>query len=122
MSKQAGATLAQSGLGLGEYRVLWMLFVYLDFENHLVISQAVIARELGMQRQNVQRAIKRLIEIGTLLEGPKIGQNRSYQLNPEFGWMGSAENHVKALDEHRRKRMKAARITGLVPNPDKDPE
>ena len=53
-----------------------------------------------MQRQNVQRSIKRLMELGVILEGVKIGVSRSYRLNPSFGWKGSAKGHREALHEH----------------------
>ena len=106
MAQSAALIFAKSDLGLGELRVLFMLLAKLDFENLLVLNQSEIARELGMQRQNVQRAIKRLMEMGALLEGPKAGQSRSYQLNPSFGWKGSARNHVQALDEYRNNRQK----------------
>jgi biotin operon repressor len=117
VANQAGAIVAKSDLGLGEHRVLWMLFSHLDFENHLAINQAEIARELGMQRQHVQRAIKRLMELEVLIEGKKNGQNRTYQLNPTFGWKGSAKNHLAALKAQRKARMKAAKITGVVKTP-----
>ena len=38
-----------------------------------------------MHRQHVQRSIKRLIQLGIILEGVKIGISRSYRLNPSFG-------------------------------------
>ena len=37
-----------------------------------------------MHRQHVQRSIKRLIQLGIILEGVKIGISRSYRLNPSF--------------------------------------
>ena len=46
-----------------------------------------------MHRQHVQRSIKRLIQLGIILEGVKIGISRSYRLNPNFGWKGSAKGH-----------------------------
>ena len=46
-----------------------------------------------MHRQHVQRSIKRLIQLGIILEGVKIGISRSYRLNPSFGWKGSAKGH-----------------------------
>ena len=64
------------------------------------MNQAEIARDLGMQRQNVQRSIKRLMELGVILEGVKIGVSRSYRLNPSFGWKGSAKGHRRFLHEH----------------------
>ena len=67
-----------------------------------------------MQRQNVQRSIKRLMALGVLLEGPKIGISRSYRLNPEFGWRGSGKNHIATLDLERKKRMAKAGIKGVI--------
>ena len=46
-----------------------------------------------MHRQHVQRSIKRLIQLGIILGGVKIGISRSYRLNPSFGWKGSAKGH-----------------------------
>ena len=61
-----------------------------------------------MQRQNVQRSIKRLMELGVILEGVKIGVSRSYRLNPSFGWKGSAKGHREVLHEH----LKVIKIRG----------
>jgi predicted transcriptional regulator len=109
---------------LGDTRVLAALLKELDYENLIIANQADIARKLEMQPSNVSSAIKRLVEAGVILKGPKHGTSCSYKLNPEFGWKGSAKNHVKALDEQRNKRMKAAKITGVVANtePNKDPK
>ena len=104
MAQEALNLLARSDLGKDDFRVFFALVAQLDFENLLVINQSEIARDLGMQRQNVQRSIKRLMGLGAVLEGPKIGVSRSYRLNPSFGWKGSAKNHVIALDEERKKR------------------
>lgn len=107
--------LAQDkSLGADDFRVFFGLIAHIDYENLLVLNQADLARDLSMQRQNVQRSIKRLIGTGAILEGPKIGVSRSYRFNPQFGWKGSAKNHVTALDEVRQQRMKAAGITGIV--------
>jgi len=105
MAQEAAKALARSDLGKDDFRVFMELVSILDFENLLVLNQAELARDLGMLRQNVQRSIKRLIKLGVLLEGPRIGVNRSYRLSPSFGWKGSAKNHVIALDEERRKRV-----------------
>ena len=120
MAQQAALLIAKSRKELGEegLAVLFMLFSKLNFENHLLLNQSEIGLELGMLRQNVQRSIKRLIAIKVLLEGPKQGQLRTYQLNPEFGWKGSGTNHKKALEKQRKQRMKAANITGIVKTPD----
>jgi biotin operon repressor len=76
------------------------LLSVLDYENLIQVSQADIARELDMHRQHVQRSIKRLLELGIVLEGVRIGISRSYRLNPNFGWKGSAKGHREALADH----------------------
>ena len=62
----------------------------LDYENLIQVNQAEVSN----------RSIKKLIELGVILEGVKIGISRSYRLNPNFGWKGSAKGHREALHEH----------------------
>lgn len=116
MSQAALRELARQGktLGLDGYRVLFSLLARLDFENLLLLSQAEIARELEMDRAHVQRAIKKLVSIEAIIQGPRVGIHRSYRLNPEFGWKGSAKNHVRALDKYREERLLAAGITEVL--------
>ena len=90
MAHDAAAVLKQVK-NLEDFRVLMALLEQLDYENLITTNQAEIARELDMQRQNVQRSIKRLMALGVLLEGLKIGISRSYRLNPEFGWRGERQ-------------------------------
>lgn len=111
MAQDATMVLAQNKkLGADDFRVFLGLVAHIDFENLLVLNQAELARELDMHRQHVQRSIKRLMATGAILEGPRIGVSRSYRFNPNFGWKGSAKNHVTALEQ----RMNAAGITGVV--------
>jgi hypothetical protein len=48
-----------------------------------------------MQKTNVSRAIKLLVEKQILLEGPKLGRTHTYRLNSAFGWKGSINNLSK---------------------------
>ena len=57
----------------------------LDYENLIQVNQVEVAEQVGMNRHNVNRSIKKLIELGVVLEGVKIGISRSYRLNPNFG-------------------------------------
>ena len=100
MAQNGAEILAQSDLGANDFKVLMKLLSVLDYENLIQVSQADIARELDMHRQHVQRSIKRLIQLGIILEGVKIGISRSYRPNPSFGWKGSAKGHREALHEH----------------------
>ena len=49
-----------------------------------------------MNRHNVNRSIKKLIELGVVLEGVRIGISCSYRLNPNFGWKAQP----KATEKH----------------------
>jgi hypothetical protein len=90
--------------------VMIHLLSELDFHNAVQVSPTDIARKVDMYRPNVVRAIKRLVEIGVLLEGGRVGMHRSYRLNPEFGWKGSSIDHHIAL----RARMKKANLKVVV--------
>ena len=63
MAHDAAAVLKQVK-NLEDFRVLMALLEQLDYENLITTNQAEIARELDMQRQNVQRSIKRLMALG----------------------------------------------------------
>ena len=97
MAQGAMEMLAVSDLRGDDLRVLLLLMARLDFENLISLEQTAVAEKLGMQRPHVNRSIKRLIELGCLLEGPKIGRSRTYKLNPSYGWKGSGKEHQKAL-------------------------
>lgn len=73
-------------------RVLDYVFARLDFENHLRMSQADIARALDMKPGNVSRAIKLLMSKDILLIGEKVGRSYTYRLNADFGWRGKVKN------------------------------
>ena len=51
-----------------DFRVLMALLEQLDYENLITTNQAEIARDLEMDRAQVNRAIKRLIEAGAVFE------------------------------------------------------
>jgi predicted transcriptional regulator len=99
-----------------DYRVLFALLERLDFENFINVCQADIAKDLDMDRAGVNRAIKRLIAVEAILEGPKVGINRTYRINPNFGWKGSVGNHKKTVSDQMRQRMDKAGIVGVVEN------
>ena len=97
MAQGAMEMLAASDLRGDDLRVLLLLMARLDFENLISLEQTAIAEKLGMHKQSVNRSIKRLVELGCLLEGPKIGRSRTYRMNPSYGWKGSGKNHQQAL-------------------------
>ena len=100
MAQEAMMMLAQSNLTGNDMKVMWAMLARLDYENLIQVNQAEVAEQVGMNRHNVNRSITKLIELGVVLEGVKIGISRSYRLNPNFGWKGSAKGHREALHEH----------------------
>jgi hypothetical protein len=94
--------LATSNLQGQDLKVFLLLLNKVNFDNWIQVNQAELARDLNMQRQNVNIAIKKLISMQVLIEGPKIGICRTYRLNPNFGWKGSAKGHVIELNDKRK--------------------
>ena len=80
-----------------QIRVFLALLAHLDYENYIQVPQTGIMKDLGIQKANVSRAIRALLEKEVVLQGPKIGRSISYRLNPNYGWKGSISNHKKAL-------------------------
>lgn len=113
MAQEPLMKLAQAGLGAEAMSVLLALLAKLDFENYLVLNQAQLGRELGLKAPNVSRAVARLVEEGVLLVGPRIQVSRTYTLNPQYGWKGSARGHQQALQA----RMKAAGLSVVGESP-----
>ena len=100
MAQEMMDITAKSNLGGSEYKVLMLLLSRLDYENLLVINQSELAEYVGMTRNNFSRSMKKLIDQGIILKGPRIGVSRSFRLNPTYGWKGTASNHKKAVKSH----------------------
>lgn len=104
MSQGPMIELAKSDIGTEGFRVMLIILANIDFENWIQINQSDLAKQLGMKRQNFSRAVAKLVEIGALLEGPKVGRSKVYRLSPSYGWKGSAKGHHEALRERMRAR------------------
>ncbi len=75
--------LAQSPLSKSEAIVLWHLVASLPVTGS-VVSKAELNSVLSLTQQHLNRAMKRLCELGLLMRGPKIGVSHHYKLNPAF--------------------------------------
>jgi DNA-binding GntR family transcriptional regulator len=84
MSADWYETIAKMNLTKEEYRVLMMLITILEFENSHQINQAGLARELEMERQNVHRALKKLMKNGILTVIRKKNRTTKYLLKGAF--------------------------------------
>lgn len=105
VAQDALTYLAKNRKTLGEegFAVFCAMAGKLDFENFILISQADMARDLGMQPSNLNRSIKRLEELGILMRGPKSGRSPTFRLNPTVGWKGKSKMHFGALQEARKR-------------------
>ena len=65
---EAMMMLAQSNLTGNDMKVMWAMLARLDYENLIQVNQAEVAEQVGMNRHNVNRSIKKLIELGVVLE------------------------------------------------------
>ena len=99
MNQGALKAFRDSNLTGRDYDVLFAILETLDFDNYIQLCQEDICEELKMKASNINRSVKKLISIGALIEGPKISRSRTYRLNPNFGWKGSAKSHRIALQQ-----------------------
>lgn len=91
--QKAFAELAKKRLGSEAKDVFLLILGRVDYSNQVTMPQVEMARELGMKRQNVSRAIAVLIKEEVLLvEEPQLGRNRRLRLNDRYGWKGKLKN------------------------------
>ena len=64
-----------------EYRVRDWLMGTIGIGNYVYVNQAEMCRRLRIDKKNASMAIKRLIELGILLRGPKSGRNNTYMVS-----------------------------------------
>ena len=82
---------------------VWLIMLgKISFENWVTVPQIEIAASLGMKKSDVSRAIRRLIDKGLILRGPKIGRTSAYKLNSHYAWKGK----LKGLKEERVAQVK----------------
>jgi biotin operon repressor len=79
-----------------ELKVFNYMLGVMDFENWINISQKDIAKEIGIHKVNVSKAIKGLKEKG-YIEIIKKGRENYYRINPEVAWKGDEKSHLKVL-------------------------
>ena len=82
-----------------EYRVRDWLMGTIGIGNYVHVNQAEMARRLRIERATASRAIKRLIELGILIQGPKSGRSNTYMVSPAFCFSGGLGNGIKARKE-----------------------
>ena len=92
--QQAISNIADMNIPHEQERVFLKLLSKVDFENHLCVTHQQIADELKMKRPNVTKAIKGLKEKNIIVEGPRVGLNKTYRLNPYIAYKGKNRNEA----------------------------
>jgi hypothetical protein len=91
--QEAFAELARKRLGSEAKDVFLFILGKVDYDNRLTMPQVEMARQLGMKRQNVSRAVGVLVREQVLfVEEPHLGRNRRLRLNDRYGWKGKLKN------------------------------
>lgn len=84
--------------------VLMALLANVGFGNEVLFSRIDLAAEVGMAPSNASRALRKLIDLGLIRRGRKIGSSYSYIIDEDFVWKGSFKAHKEA----RKNRLEAA--------------
>lgn len=84
-----------------DYRVLFLLFSFLDMKNYISVNHVLIAEKLNMQKSHVSRSISTLIDRGIIIKGPRVGKGFTYILNSKYGYKG----HLKDIKDVRKKHL-----------------
>lgn len=78
-------------------KVMLLLMSNLEFENYITIKQVTIAEKLKINKSDVSKAMKLLVNKGIILK-VKEGSTSGYKLNPHYGWKGKVENRNKEIN------------------------
>lgn len=85
-----------------EYRVRDWLIGEIGIGNYVFVNQAEVGRKLRIARTHVSSAIKRLLKLGIILQGPKSGRSNTYMVNPAFCFSGSLKNGISACKDMKK--------------------
>lgn len=108
--QSAFTELAKLRLSAEAKNVFLFILGQIDYDNRLTIPQSEIARQLGMHRQNVSRAMTALVNAEVLLvEEPQVGRVRRFRLNDYYGWKGKLKNLRTKRNEQQLKAKKEER-------------
>jgi DNA-binding IclR family transcriptional regulator len=77
---------------LDEVKTLFMLLNYLDDQNMVTVKLTALAREYEITHAKASNAIKRLIEAGYLIRGPKVRTVSSYKVGRHVAWLDYEED------------------------------
>lgn len=103
MSQDVTMTIAMAkDLTLYDYKVLMALLGMLDMSNWIQVNQSRLAERINVPQPNVSRSINKLIDLGLIKRGPRVGNTWSYRLNPDFVYKGKVKDHRKVIEDWQK--------------------
>lgn len=100
--------VAKSDLQGRVVKVWLYLISKMGYENEVRICITQAAKELGMKRENMSRAISELVKAGLLSRKERIGNSWIYVLNPRVAFRGRARSRDELIEKlEKRRKMKA---------------
>ena len=97
--QDAFAEIAAKRLGSEAKDVFLLILGRVDYKNLVTIPQVEMARQLGMRKQNVSKAIAVLVREKVLLVDDQYSKyRRKLKLNDKYAWKGK----LKHLDGRQR--------------------
>lgn len=78
-------------------RVLLAILFSNGYRNRVTATQGALASLLGMQRQNVGRAFRALVDAGLLVEAEAEAGRKSWTLSEQIAWRGRGNEHLQRV-------------------------
>lgn len=97
-------------LTLTDYRVRDYMLCKVDMVNFVHFNQSEAGRVLGIDQAHISRSVKKLVDMGIVLEGPKAGKFRTYQINPALAFRGGLSNGINARQHIIKQKANGATI------------
>jgi len=93
--------LAEQDLKGKDLKILLKILSQLDFDNYWHVEQKYLAEEMGLDRSNLSKTIRKLVDLGILYRDTKKGKTRSYRLNPTIAHKGAKNYKATLADFHK---------------------
>lgn len=93
-----------------DYRVRDYMLCKVGIGNFVHFNQSEAGRVLGIDQAHISRSVKKLVDMGIVLEGPKAGKFHTYQLNPALAFSGGLGNGINARKDIIKQRANGATI------------
>ena len=68
----------------------------MESDNRCEATAAALARDIGLGVANTSKSLRRLRDIGVLVNSATYGKIQAYRISAEFIWKGLAKDHPKA--------------------------